>query len=168
MLLLEGGLALLLLAIRLVAAALSSSFSAFAYLPLPDGHGWRVLLWLVVAVLNAALLPAVLRRDDDELWLTGTNGGVGVRVGDIEGLLIGQAVTHPEVVTAEARVSVRKGLVHATLSLALRPLVAGDGVAGEVAAAVQERLVRVTGTTGVDVRVRHRVLTVRQLAKELP
>ncbi len=167
-LLLGGGLVLLLIAMRLVAAAFSWSFSPFAYLPLPDGHGWRALLLLVVAVACAALLPLVLRRDDGALWLEGARGHVVVGVPQVEALLRDEALAHPEVVTAAVEVRVRKAAPYATLELALRPLVAGDGVSGEVAAAARERLRRLTAVPEAEVRVRHRVLSVSQLAKELP
>ena len=86
----------------------------------------------------------------------------------LETLLRDQAMEHPEVARVEVRVRARRGQPQATLDAALRPLVAGDTVAGEIAAAARERLARVTGLPEVQVQVRHRVLSVSQLVKVLP
>ena len=86
----------------------------------------------------------------------------------VERLLRDAALAHVEVVRADVEVRERRGGVRRRSRVALRPLVDGDAVAAELAAAARERLARVTGIADVTVKVRPRVLKVRQLARYLP
>ena len=168
MLLLGGGLTLLLFAMRLVAAAFGCAFTPFAYLGLPDDHGWQALLFAGLAAACVVLLALVLDDARDELWLAREDGGVLVPADAVELLLRDAALAHAEVVRADVEVRLRRGRVAAKLDVALRPLVDGVAVADELSAGARDLLVRVIGTADVTVRVRPRVLKVGQLARHLP
>ena len=153
---------------RLVAAAFGCGFSPFGYLGLPADHGWQAVLFTGLAAACVALLALVVDDGRDELWLAGERGGVLVPADAVERLLRDAALSHVEVVRAEVEVRQRRGGLAATLAVALRPLVDGDAVGAELGAVAREKLVRVTGLAEVTVKVRPRVLKVRQLARHLP
>ncbi len=167
-LLLGGGLALLAFAARLVAAAFGCGFSPFAYLGLPGSYGWQALLWAVLVAASIVLLGLVVGPDRDEVWLAGAGGGVLVPAPAIARMLGDGARAHAEVVRADVDVRVRRGRPAARLAVELRPLSDGGAIAAELEAQARQVLARVTGVADVDVRVRARVLTVRQLPGRLP
>jgi hypothetical protein len=163
-----AGLALLLFAMRLVAASVGCAFSPFPYLGLPSDPGWQAVLLAILVASCVALVALLVGEGRDVLWLAAADGGVLVPADAVEGLLRDAALRHAEVVRVGVVVSVRRGAPVARLEVALRPLVDRDTVAGELAAAAIDLLTRVTGVAGADVRVKARVLTVRQLAGQLP
>ena len=167
-LLLGGGVSLLLFAMRLTAAAFGCGFSPFAYLGLPEAYGWQVVLFASLGTVCVVLLALVLDDSRDELWLAGASAGVLVPADALERLLRDAALAHVEVVRADVEVRAGRGGAATTLEVALRPLVDGDAVAAELAAGARELLARATGLTDAKVRVRPRVLKVRQLARYLP
>ncbi len=136
-LLLGAGVALVLYAMRLVAAAFGCGFSPFAYLALPDDHGWQALLFVTLVAACFALLLLVLRDVRDELWLVGGDGGVLVPCDAVEQLLRETALKHAEVVRVDTMVRVRRATPAATLDVDLRPLAEGDAVAAELASAAR-------------------------------
>jgi hypothetical protein len=151
-----------------VAAAFGYGFSPFAYLGLPEDPAWQVVLLAALVAVCIALLALVAGDGRDELWLAGTGGGVLVPADAVERLLRDATLAHDEVVRTDVAVRVRRGRPAATLGVSLRPLVDGDAVAADLAAAARELLARVTGIADVKVRVRSRVLSVKQLARRLP
>ena len=153
---------------RLTAAGFGCGFSPFAFLGLPQDHGWQVVLFTALVAACVALLSLLVGDGRDELWLAGADGGVLVPSDAVELLLRDAALAHAEVVRAEVAVRLRGGKPAATLDVDLRPLVGGEAVAAELAAAARRSLARVTGLAEVQVRVRSRVLTVKQLAGRLP
>jgi hypothetical protein len=167
-LLLGGGLTLLLFAMRLVAAAFGCAFTPFAYLVLPDDHGWQALLFAGLAAACVVLLALVLDDARDELWLAREDGGVLVPADVVELLLRDAALAHAEVVRADVEVRLRRGRVAAKLDVALRPLVDGVAIADDLSAGARDLLARVIGAADVTVRVRPRVLKVGQLTRHLP
>lgn len=167
-LLLGGGLTLLLFAARLVAAAFDSGFSPFGHLGLPGAYGWQGLLWATLAGASIVLLGLVVGPGRDEVWLAGAGGGVLVPAPALEGMLADEARTHADVVRVDVDVRVRKGRPSARLAVDLRPLSDGEAVAAELEAQTRASLARVTGVADVAVRVRGRVLTVKQLPGRLP
>lgn len=167
-LLLGGGLTLLLFAMRLVAAAFGCGFTPFAYLGLPEDPGRQVVLFAALVAACIALLALVVGDGRSELWLAGAGGGVLIAADAVERLLRDATLAHDEVVRADVAARVRRGRPAATLEVDLRPLVDGDAVSAELTAAARELLARVTGTADVEVRVRSRVLAVKQLAGRLP
>jgi len=167
-LLLGGGFALVLFAMRLVAAAFGCGFTPFAYLGLPESHGWQAVFLGGLATACVVLLALVVDDARDDLWLAAEDGGVLVPAGAVERLLGDAALAHPEVVRVEAEVRVRRGGVSATLDVALRPMVDGAVVAGVLTAGARDLLARVVGAGDVTVRVRPHVLTVKQLGRRLP
>lgn len=167
-LLLGGGLTLLLFAVRLAAAAFRHDFSPFAYLGLPASYGWQALLFVAFVAACIALLALLVGPGRDEVWLAGAGGGVLVAAPAIEGMLADGARTHAEVVRAEADLRVHRGRPSARLAVELRPLSDGATIAAELEAQARASLAGVTGVADVDVRVRRRVLTVKQLPGRLP
>jgi hypothetical protein len=167
-LLLAGGLALLLFAMRLVGAAFGCGFSPFGYLGLPESYGWQAILFVALAAAGIVLLGLVVGPGRDVLWLAGDGGGVLVPATAIEDLLLDDMRAHVDVVHAEADVRVRRGRPSARLAVELRPLADGDAIAAALGAEAREALARVTGIADVDVRVRSRVLTVKRLPGRLP
>ena len=167
-LLLGGGLTLLLFAMRLVAATFDCGFSPFGYLGLPESYGWQAVLFAGLAAACVALLALTVEDGRDDVWLAQGRGGVTVPAPAIEGMLRDAARTHDDVVRADVDVRVRRGRPAATLRVDLRPLADGDAIGAALGAAARERLARVTGIADVQVKVRSRVLTVRQLPGRLP
>ena len=152
---------------RLVAAAFGCGFSPFGYLGLPESYGWQAVLFAGLAAACVALLALTVEDGRDEVWLARGRGGVTIPAPAIEGMLHDAARTHVDVV-ADVDVRVRRGRPAATLRVELRPLADGDAIGAELGAAARERLARVTGVADVQVKVRSRVLTVRQLPGRLP
>lgn len=167
MLLLGGGLTLLLFAMRLVGAAFGCGFSPFGYLGLPGSYAWQALLFVVLVAASFVLLALLVGPARDALWLAGAGGGVLIPAKAIEGMLADEARQHPEVVRAGADVKIRRGRPSARLAIDLRPLADAEAVGGALEARMREMLSRVTGIADVDVRLRTRVLTVRQLPGRL-
>jgi hypothetical protein len=163
-----AGAVLLLFAMRLVAASFGCDFSPFPYLGLPADPGWRVLLLAVFVALCVCLVALLTGDGGDVLWLAAPDGGVLVPAEAVEQLLHDGALLHAEVVRAEAEVRVRRGTPVARLDVDLRPMLDRDAVAGQLAAAARDVLARVTGVADAGVDVRARVLSVRQLGRQLP
>ncbi len=167
-LLLAGGIVALLYALRLTAAALGWEFSPFDYLPFTGDHGWHAV-WLVVAVAAlAALVWLVARHDEPMLWLRTPEGGVAVRTSALEELAVREAEADEEVVRAEAELRVSRGVLKADVRVFGRPLGDATRLGDEAAARVRAGLAAASGLDDVRVRVRPRVLAVRQLARHLP
>lgn len=153
---------------RLVAAAFGCGFSPFASFGLPQDPAWQVVLFVALVAACMALLALAVGDGRDELWLAGAGGGVLVPAAAVERLLRDATLAHDEVVRADVAVRVRRGRPAATFDVSLRPLVDGDAVAADLAAAASALLARVTGIADVKVRVRSRVLSVKQLTSRLP
>jgi len=167
-LLLAGGAAALLCAVRLAAAALGSGFSPFGALGWPESPGWQAVLSAALVVVSLVLLALVVGRDRHDLWLAGPGGGILVPAGALESMLRDDVRRHDEVVRAEVAVRLRRGRPAATVSVDLRPLVDGDAVAAELGDQVRESLAAIMGVADVHVHVRSRVLSVKRLARRLP
>jgi len=166
-LLLGGGVALLLVAARLVAAAFDCGFSPFAYLDLPEGYGWQAVIFGGLVAACVALLALAGGTPRDELWLAGPRGGVLMSGPAVEEMLSDQAREHPDVVRASADVRVRRGRPKGVLNLELRPLADRDALGPELGAVARASLVRLSGVDDAEVKVRARVLNVRQLPGRL-
>jgi hypothetical protein len=167
-LLLAGGIVALLYAVRLTAAALGWEFSPFASLPLTTDHGWHAVWLLLAAVALAFLLWLVARHDEPTLWLSTPEGGVAVRTSALEELAVREAEADEDVVRAEAELRVSRGALRADVRVYGRPLGDAARLGDEAAARVRAALVAVSGLDDVQVRVRPRILAVRQLARHLP
>jgi len=167
-LLLAGGAAALLCAVRLAAAALGSGLSPVGALGWPRSAGWQAVVYAALVVVSLVLLALVVGRGRHELWLAGPGGGILVPALAVGAILRDDVQEHDEVVRAEVSVRVRRGRPAATVTVDLRPLVDGDAVAAELGGEVRASLARITGVADVHVRVRPRVLTVKQLARRLP
>jgi len=152
---------------RLVAATFDCDFSPFGYLGMPESYGWQALLWAALVAASIVLLGLVVGPGRDEVWLAGAGGGVLIPAPAIESMLTSDARAHAEVVRADVDVRVRRGRPSATLAVDLRPLSDGDAIAVELGAQARASLARVTGIADVDIRVRKRVLTVKQLPGRL-
>lgn len=167
-LLAAGGAAALLVAARLVAAALHSGFSPVAHLPLPGAPGVRGVGLLVVAAVLAALVWLVARHGEPVLWLATPEGGVSVPASALERLARHAAEADEEVVRAEAEVRVRRGGLAADVRVFGRPLGDARRLGEEAEARVRQVLADTSGSPDLRVRVRPRVLAVRELARHLP
>jgi len=153
---------------RLTAAAFDCDFSPLVALPFGRDHA--VLAWLLAALIATlvALVWLVVRDARDELWLAGERGGVLVSAGALERLAEEAAARDPEVVRAEADLSVRRGVLRGRVRVYGRPLGDADRLARLVGEAVGGALAAAVGAAAVDVRVTPRILSVRQLARYLP
>ena len=167
-LLLAGGIVALLYAWRLAAVSLGWDFSPFDYLPLGGDHGWHAI-WLLAASAGLAVLVwLVARHDEATLWLSTPDGGVAVSTSALEELAVREAEADEEVVRAEADLRVSRGALRADVRVLGRPLGDATRLGDEAAARVRAGLVAVSGLDDVQVRVRPRILAVRQLARHLP
>jgi len=163
-----GGVVVLLYAARLGAAALGWGFSPLDSLPLPDGHAVRAA-WLVAAVAAlAALVWLVARHGEPTLWLNTPEGGIEVRASALEQQATRDAEADAEVVCAHADLHVARGVLKANVRVLGRPLGDAARLGAETEARVRAGLVAATGLADVRVRVRPRILAVRQLARYLP
>ena len=163
-----GGVFVLLYAVRLGTAALGWGSSPFDSLPLPDGHAARAA-WLVAAVAAlAALVWLVARHGEPTLWLNTPDGGVEVRASALEDQARRDAEADAEVVRALADLRVSRGVLRADVRVFGRPLGDAARLGAETEDRVRAGLVAATGLTDVRVRVRPRILAVRQLARYLP
>jgi hypothetical protein len=167
-LLFAGGIVALLIAVHLAAAAFRWDFSPFDYLPLPDGHGVRVLLLLAAVAVLGVLVWLVDRHGRPRLWLATPDGGVAVSTAALEEMATRDAENDEEVVRAEAELHVSRGALKARVRVVGRPLGDATRLGEDAAARVRTGLVAVTGLDDVSVRVRPRILAVRQLARNLP
>jgi hypothetical protein len=153
---------------RLTAAAFGSDFSPLRASPFGSDHA--ALGWLLAAVVAAlvVLVWLVLRDADEELWLPGTRGGVLVSAAALERLAEEAAARDPDVVRAEADLVVRGGSLGGVVRVYGRPLGDAGHLAGRVGEAVGGALAAVVGSAALDVKVKPRILAVRQLARYLP
>lgn len=153
---------------RLTAAAFDCDFSPLASLPVGRDHA--ALAWLAAALLAAlvVLVWLVLRDAHEELWLVGERGGVLVSADALERLAEEAAARDPDVVRADADLHVSGGRLRGRVRVYGRPLGDAGRLAGAVDAAVGGALAAAVGTAAVDVRVKPRILSVRQLARYLP
>lgn len=168
LLLIAGGVVALLFAIRLTAAALGWEYSPFDALPLPVDHGLRAFWLLVVVAVLAVLVWLVVRHDEPMLWLTTPDGGVAVPASALEQLAVLEAQADEEVVSAEADLRVARGALKADLRVFGRPFGDAARVRDEAVARVRAGLVAASGLDDVRVKVRARILAVRQLPRYLP
>jgi hypothetical protein len=167
-LLLAGGVVLSMFAVRLAAAAFRWDFSPFAYLPLAADHGLRAL-WLLAAVAALGFLVWLVdRHERPTLWLAGPEGGVAVPASPLEELAVRAAEADDEVVRAKAELHVSRGVLKADVRVLGRPLGDAARLGGDAEARVRAGLVSATGIEDVRVKVRPRILAVRQLARHLP
>ena len=153
---------------RLVAAAFDCGFSPFGVLGLPWSYGWQALSYVLLVAASIVLLGLLVGPGRDEVWLAGAGGGVLIPASAIEDMLRDGVTTHADVVRADVEVRRRRGRPSARLVVDLRPHADGDAIATELASEARASLARVTGLSEVDVRVRARVLTVKQLPGRLP
>lgn len=167
-LLLGGGVALTLCAMRLVAAAFGWGFSPFAYLGVPGAPGGQALVLALLVTVCVVLLALVLGETRDELWLGTPDGGVLLPASALERLLCDAAGAHPDVVRAEARLRVRGAALSAVLNVDLRPLTDASALGAQLTEATRALLASVSGVPEAHVRVRCRVLAVGHLARRLP
>jgi hypothetical protein len=153
---------------RFAGAAFDLGFSPFGPFGVSGSYGWQAVLLAGLVSVCVALLILAAGPGRDELWLAGERGGVVIPSDAIEGMLRDEALTHDDVVRAVVAVRVRRGSPVATLELDLRPLADGDAIAAALGATARASLAGVTGIADPKVRVRTRVLTVRQLPGRLP
>jgi hypothetical protein len=167
-LLVLGGVAALLLAVRLCAAAFGRDFSPFAHLAIwrgPAENAWLLAAAMIVLVL---LVWLVLRHGDEMLWLGGESGGVLVPAAALERLAEASACRHPEVVRADACLRVRDGVPLGTLRVYGRPLADSARLGVEVENRVCREIFAVIGRRMTKLDVRTQVLAVGQLKRRLP
>jgi len=167
-LLLAAGIVALLFAMRLTAAAFDCDFSPFPYLGITADHAARAWLLAGVVIVLSVLVWLVLRHGDETLWLSGESGGILVPAPALARLAEETACRHPEVVRAEAALSIREGAPGGTVRVYGRPLADRARLAAEVELAVRERLARVVGAPPARLVVRPRILKVPQLKRYLP
>ncbi len=153
---------------RLTAVAFHCEFSPFRYLGLPADPAVRAWSLLAVIVVLGLLILLVLRHGEETVWLPGDGGGVLAPAAAIAAALEQTAAGHADVVRSQASVETRRGEPAATLITYLRPYADGSRVAADLEPRLRGRLAALTGVAPGAVRVRPRVLGVRQLKRHLP
>lgn len=153
---------------RLTGAAIGCGFSPLTSLPFGRDHA--AMAWSLAALMATlvVLVWLVLRDAREELWLQGEQGGVLVSADALERLAEEAAARDPEVVRAVAGLHVSGGVLRGRVRVYGRPFGDAARLAETVAAAVGGELAAAVGAAAVDVRVKPRILGVRQLARYLP
>jgi hypothetical protein len=168
LLLLAGAVVAALFTAVLAAAALGWSFSPLESLGLPIEHGARAWLLVACVVALAVLMWLVLRADQETVRLAVDGGHVVVAVAALERAAERAAARHPEVVRAEARLRMRRGLLGGKVRAFCRPMSDSASIRGDVSMLVSAELAAATGTELGEIAVRPRVLGVGQLKRHLP
>ncbi len=167
-LLVLGGVAALLLAARLVAALAGWEIAGLSSLSAIEGEFLAAAVLFILIIVLAALISMIPAQEQRSLWLGGEHGGVLVPLAALQRLAEAEALRHPDVVRAEARLRERDGAPAGRLTVYARPLADVTRVSGDVQARVRAELDHAIGrdTTAVDVRTT--VLRVNQLTRYLP
>jgi hypothetical protein len=168
LLLFAGGVVLLFVAAWLAAAALHWTWSPVGFLPLPGDHGVRGFWLIVVALVLIALVWLVARHGEPRSWFATPDGDISVSEAQLNEVAARAAQAHAEVVRAVAQVTVARGGLSAEVHVYGRPLADRARLGDQTEARVRAALLEATGMQVVRVRVRSRVLAVRQLARYLP
>ncbi len=168
LLLLIGALVGLVLAVLLGAALLGWSDAVPGSLVARGSYEVRALLYGIALLALAGLVAVALRRGERSLWLRAPHGGVLVSLPTLEWVAETNAVRHPDVVRARARLRERGGAPQGSLKIYARPLADAAGVQREVDAKVARQLSRIVGREVTGVTVQATVLRVGQLKKYLP
>jgi hypothetical protein len=162
------GAVAVLAAIRLVAAAVGSSYSPYPHLRLPAGHGDRAVLLALALGLIVGLILALTSRDRRRLRLElRDEGSVAMEMAAAQGLVCDELGRHPDVLHAWPEVSASGARLRVSLRVAARPLVSADQVQRDLAEMTRHSLERATGLPVDDVRVQVKVVPVRQLRRYL-
>lgn len=166
-LLLAGGVAALLLAIRLAAAL--SGWRGGSWNLITQGLGlYLTAIILVLVILLLAVLMSLLPgRRKRVAWLAAERGGVLVSLDALQHIAAASAREHPDVVTARVQLRQGDGAPDGKLRVWLRPL-AVDHVAAEIGRAVETELQAMLGRRLAHFEVEPHVVRVDQLKRYLP
>ncbi|HJW74167.1 MAG TPA: hypothetical protein VJ787_00660 [Thermoleophilia bacterium] len=168
-LLLVVGVLAALAAVQLLGAAAGLSVSAWSRLPLPaTAGGWATLLTPVAGALLAIVLVELPRREHILTVSVNESGAVLLPAAALERLVEGTALSHHEVLRAEAGVRSHAGRIAPRLRVALRPLADAEKVSAELADVVAAALASRTGLPLERPVVRVRSVSVRRLGRYLP
>lgn len=159
----------LLFAVRLMATVFGYSFSPFPYLQVSDDPTTEAWLLGAAFIVLIVLVGLVLRHGDDMLWLPGQDGGVLLAADALQGAVETAArKSHPDVLSAEASLTARRGMLRGRLRVRARPLVDVGLVSVAVEEAVRQEVAARTGRDLGTLAVRVRAVTVPQLKRHLP
>jgi uncharacterized membrane protein len=162
------GVAAVLAAIRLLAAAASSAYSPYPHLHVPSGHGDRAVLLAVVLGLIVVLILTLTRRDRRRLRLElGDGGSVAMDLAAAQALVRDELGRHPDVLRARPEVTAGGASLRARVWVAARPLVPADQMQRDLTNMTRDGLERATGLPVDDVRVQVKVVAARQLRRYL-
>jgi hypothetical protein len=165
-----------LVAARLVAAAVGCGFSPVADLPWPEGYGERAALAVAAAAVVTGLLVLLVRDDEPRLWLCGPGGpaceglpgGVLLPAAALEDAAVEAVAGHPDVLraTATARGDARR--LRLDLRAVARPLADEQRVGRELERRVESAVRPILTAGDLGVRARVRGVKVKRLARYLP
>jgi hypothetical protein len=165
-LLLVGGVAALLLAVRLAAAL--AGWRGGSWHLVTQGLGlYLTVIVLVLGILVLALLISLLPgRRRRVAWLAAERGGVLVSLDALQHIVAASVGQHPDVVRAQVQLRRADGAPGGRLRLWLRPLSA-EQVGAEIGRAAQAELQELLGRRLAHFQIEPHVLRVEQLKRYL-
>lgn len=163
-----GGIAAIFWAMRLAAVAAHGTCSRLRFLHLPDGPGGRVALGSALFALTVGLLAVLLRRSEQRIAVdVSDHGAIVLGSATLERLVSDALGVHREIIRVRAEVRSQADGLAAGVWAAARPQVDAAALRAEIDQSVRTALEQATGLPVTTVRIKIKVLRVRELRRYL-